>query len=87
MAGSSETTSNLQATSYHVQAAAEWHKRGLLATAVELQYTWVPNALTGGVAGSVGERDLGGVQVRVKILLGRKSLSLDRTSAAPRSSV
>jgi hypothetical protein len=58
-------------TSYHLRANVEWHRRGLVATAAEIQYTFVPRALSGGVAASFDEHDLGGVQVRLKVLVGR----------------
>jgi hypothetical protein len=60
-----------QFTSYHVLGGVEWRAGGLLGAAVEFQYTAVPNALNGGAAAAFDEHDLGGIQVRVKILVGR----------------
>jgi hypothetical protein len=60
-----------QFTSYHVLGGVEWRGGGLLATAFEVQYTHVPDALDGGVAAAFNEHNLGGVEVRLKILVGR----------------
>jgi hypothetical protein len=60
-----------QFTSYHVLGGVEWRSGRWLGTAVEAQYTHVPNALTGGLAADLDERNLGGVQVRFKLLMGR----------------
>jgi hypothetical protein len=57
--------------SYHVMLGAEWRRSGWLAPAVELQYTHVPNALTGGVADAFDEHNLGGLEVRLKVLVGK----------------
>ena len=58
-------------SSYHVLAGAEFRGRGWVAGAVEVQYTLVPDALTGGLAEIYDEHDLGGVAVRFKIVIGR----------------
>jgi hypothetical protein len=60
-----------QFTSYHVLAGAEFRTRGWLAGAVEVQYTMVPDSLTGGLADIYDEHDLGGFDVRFKIVIGR----------------
>jgi hypothetical protein len=58
-------------TSYHFLAGAEFRTRGWLAGAVEVQYTMVPDSLTGGLADIYDEHDLGGFDVRFKIVIGR----------------
>ena len=60
-----------QFTSYHVLGGVEWRVGRLLATAFEAQYTHVPNALNGDLATAFDEHNLGGVQFRVKMLVGR----------------
>lgn len=57
-------------TGYHVLGGIEW-RNGLVATAFEVQYTHVPDAFSSGVASVFNEHNLGGVQARVKILVGR----------------
>jgi len=58
--------------SYHALAGVELGVRGPLRTAVEVQFTTVPNGLgTSGASASFGEQNLGGVQVRLKVLVGR----------------
>ena len=52
---------------YHALGGVEF-RRGRLATAVEAQYTIVPDALNGGVAELFGEDNLGGFQIRLKLL-------------------
>ena len=42
-----------------------------VAAALEVQYTTVPDALTGNTADAFDEHDLGGAQVKVKLLFGR----------------
>lgn len=64
-------TFTTHAASYHVRGDLEWHPRGLAAAAAEIQYTWVPRALSSRLATSFDEHDLGGIQVRFKILFGR----------------
>jgi opacity protein-like surface antigen len=60
-----------RSTSYHVLGGLEWRDASLFAAAVEFQYTAVPDALSAGVSTIFDEHDLGGFQVRVKILVGR----------------
>jgi hypothetical protein len=60
-----------QFTSYHVLAGAEFRTRGWLAAAAEFQYTLVPDSLSGGLAEIYDERDLGGFDLRFKIVVGR----------------
>ena len=50
----------------------EWPLARSLAAAVEFTYTAVPNSLTGGTADAFDEHDLGGAQVKVKVLFGRR---------------
>jgi hypothetical protein len=59
-------------TSYHVVGGVELGSLSVLKTAFEVQYTTVPDALgTSGASKSFGENNLGGLQVRVKLLVGR----------------
>ncbi len=60
-----------QFSSYHVLAGAEFRGRGWVAGAVEVQYTLVPDALSRGLADIYDEHDLGGFDVRFKIVIGR----------------
>lgn len=60
-----------QFTSYHLVAGAEFRGRGWIAAAVEFQYTFVPDSLTGGLADIYDEHDLGGFDIRFKIVIGR----------------
>jgi opacity protein-like surface antigen len=60
-----------RSTSYHVLGGLEWRDASLFAAAVEFQYTAVPDALNAGVSAAFDEHDLGGFQIRVKILVGR----------------
>ena len=70
-ADSSENISQ-RFTSYHVVGGLELAALGAIRTAFEVQFTTVPDALgTSGASKSFGEKDLGGLQVRVKILAGR----------------
>jgi hypothetical protein len=65
----SENT-NARYTSYHVVGGVEV-RRHWAATAVEVQYVNVPNSLgKSGAAAAFGEKNLGGVEARLKILLG-----------------
>lgn len=58
-------------TSYHILGGVEF-RNGWVATAFEVQYSRVPDALgVGGASAAFEERDLGGFEGRVKILLGR----------------
>jgi hypothetical protein len=59
-------------TSYHALAGVEFGSPGPLRTAFEVQFTSVPNALGfSGASAAFGEQNLGGVQVRLKVLAGR----------------
>ena len=59
-------------TSYHAVGGVEFDALGAIKTAFEVQYTTVPDALgTTGASKSFAESNLGGIQVRVKILVGR----------------
>jgi hypothetical protein len=60
-----------QFTSYHVLAGAEFRGRGWVAGAIEFQYTLVRDSLTGGLADIYDEHDLGGFDLRFKIVIGR----------------
>ena len=60
-----------QFTSYHVLAGAEFRTRGWIAGAVEVQYTMVPDSLAGALANIYDEHDLGGFDMRFKIVIGR----------------
>jgi hypothetical protein len=58
--------------SYHALAGVEFGGRQAWRTAVEVQFTTVPSALgTNGAANAFDEHNLGGVQVRLKVLGGR----------------
>jgi hypothetical protein len=70
-ADSSENPSE-RFTSYHALVGVEFANRAWLRTAVEAQFTSVPGALgSSGTAAAFGEHNLGGVQVRLKLLAGR----------------
>jgi len=59
-------------TSYHIVGGLELGALGVIKTAFEVQYTTVPDALgTSGASKSFGENDLGGLQVRARLLVGR----------------
>jgi hypothetical protein len=60
-----------QFTSYHVLAGAEFRGRGWIGAAVEVQYTMVPDSLKGGLADLYEEDDLGGFDIRFKIVIGK----------------
>jgi opacity protein-like surface antigen len=57
--------------SYHVVAGVEWKGRAPVAVAGEIGFTRVPKALTGNVADAFDEHDLGGVNLRLRVLIGR----------------
>jgi hypothetical protein len=58
--------------SYHATGGLELQTIPWVALAVEAQYTRVPDALgTNGVSKVFNERDLGGFQVQLKILIGK----------------
>jgi opacity protein-like surface antigen len=61
-------------TGYHLLGGIEVRLSPLIAAAGEAEWTAVPNALgrdPTGVSAAFGENDLGGVTIRVKILIGR----------------
>jgi hypothetical protein len=57
--------------SYHVLAGVEWRVSRWVGTAVEAQYTHVPDALDSEVADAYNEHNLGGIEARFKIVIGR----------------
>ena len=60
-----------QYRSYHLLGGVEF-REGWVATAFEVQYSRVPNAIgLGGVSAAFQESDLGGLTMRVKVLVGR----------------
>ena len=62
----------MNVTSYHVLVGFQWRApNGWLGTAFEVQYTHAPDALSGGVANVFDEHNLGGVEARVKIEVGK----------------
>ena len=60
-----------QFTSYHFLAGAEFRTSGWIGAAVEVQYTLVPDSLKGGLADIYDEKDLGGFDIRFKIVIGK----------------
>jgi opacity protein-like surface antigen len=61
-------------TGYHLVGGLEYRLSRLFAAAGEVEWATVPNALGSdprGVAASFDEHDLGGVSIRVKIVVGR----------------
>jgi len=61
----------LRLTSYHVMAGYERRLSAWIATAFEVQYTHVPDALSGNVAEAFKESNMGGVEVRIRVAVGR----------------
>jgi hypothetical protein len=58
--------------SYHILGGVELASRQSLRGAIEVQFTTVPGAFgASGTAAAFGEHNLGGVQVRFKLLFGR----------------
>jgi len=58
--------------SYHALGGVELGGRGTWRTALEVQFTTVPDALgPSGVGAAFGEHNLGGVQFRLKVMGGR----------------
>jgi hypothetical protein len=57
--------------SYHVMGGYEIRRSRWFGAAIEGQFTHVPNALTGNLAESFKEHNLGGGRVRVKIFVGK----------------
>jgi hypothetical protein len=60
-----------QFMSYHVLGGIEWRYNRLLSVAGEGQFTHVPGALDGGVAPFFNETNLGGFELRLRVLVGR----------------
>jgi opacity protein-like surface antigen len=59
-------------TSYHVLAGVEFAGRRWLRAALEMQFTTVPSAFgTTGASAAFNEHNLGGINGRLKIMLGR----------------
>lgn len=56
---------------YHVAGGAEVRVTGWLRLAGEAGWATVPGALTGGVADTFGESDLGGTTLRLRVIIGR----------------
>lgn len=56
---------------YRGLVGVEWPIAKQMLAAFELQYTFVPNGLTGSVATAFDESDLGGFQIRARIGFGR----------------
>jgi len=59
-----------QLLSYHALGGVEWRTSRRMSIAVEVQYSHVPDDLEGGLGEAFDEHDLGGVQVRGKLLFG-----------------
>jgi hypothetical protein len=57
--------------SYHLVGGVEFRGRSWIAAAVEVQYTFVPNSLSGPIPEAFDEDDLGGLEVRFKMVFGR----------------
>jgi opacity protein-like surface antigen len=68
-----DATDNVKETkaAYRALAGVQWPVAREVSLGFEVQYTTVPDALTGGAAAALNESNLGGVQVRAKILFGR----------------
>ena len=57
---------------YHVVGGLEFRAARWIATAVEIEYSSVPEALGfGGISQIFDEQNLGGIQIRAKLLVGR----------------
>jgi len=54
-----------------VMAGYERRLSAWIATAFEVQYTHVPDALSGNVAEAFKESNMGGVEVRIRVAVGR----------------
>lgn len=70
----SEASDDVKQTdaAYRGIVGLEWPVARSFAAAVEFTYTAVPNSLTGGAADAFDEHDLGGAQVHVKLLFGKR---------------
>lgn len=69
--GTEEDTVKVSANGYHTLFGVEWRALRSTSAAFELQYNWVPDAFDAGTALAFGEDDLGGLQLRVKVLFGK----------------
>jgi len=58
-----------KANSYHALGGVEWRSSSRVGVALEVLYTRVPSALSDGASAAFGETDLGGIQVRFKVLM------------------
>lgn len=56
---------------YHALGGFEWRLAGFAGAAVEGVYAIAPDGLRGGLADAFDEHDLGGLKVRVKVVIGR----------------
>jgi len=66
-----EDDTDARKASYHIVAGVEWKGRAPIAVAGEIGFTRVPKALAGNVADAFDEHDLGGVNLRIRVLVGR----------------
>jgi Outer membrane protein beta-barrel domain len=57
--------------SYHMLFGVEWRGHSFIGIAGEVQITFVPSSLTGPVAEAFEEKDLGGVEARIKVVFGK----------------
>jgi len=72
----SSDNTDARPTSFHVVGGVEVRKKWV-ATAIEVQYVNVPNGLgTNGAAKAFGEKNLGGVEARAKLLFRWIALAL-----------
>lgn len=69
----SEPSENVRdhAWAYHALGGFEWRLAGFIGAAVEAAYAIAPDGLRGGLADAFDEHDLGGLKVRVKVVIGR----------------
>jgi hypothetical protein len=56
---------------YHLVGGVEWRPRGVIAVAGDVSITHVPDALSGNVSDAFEEHNLGGIDVRIRVLIGR----------------
>lgn len=66
--GSDEENIEDQFTSYHATVGVEWVGSPHFGTAFDLHYTSVPNSLAGDVPSAFGDKELGGLQARIRFL-------------------
>ena len=60
-----------QITSYHLIGGVEVHKSEWITTAVEVQYSHLPNSLSSDLSTIFNEHNLGGTEVRIKFVVGK----------------